>query len=139
MTKSYSELRRFKTFDERFNYLKLTGRVGESTFGSNRWMNQYLYNSDQWKEIRDLVIIRDKGCDLGIEPILVRGRYTLLVHHINPITVDDIENRSPKIFDLDNLITTMYNTHRAIHYGNSDYLKDRIFADRRQNDTSPWL
>ena len=133
--KSYSELMQLKTFDERFNYLKLDGRVGECTFGYARHLNQMLYKSEKWLEARDNAIVRDEGCDLGIEPIKIR----ILVHHINPLTPEDIEEMSYKIFDLNNLITTTYDTHRAIHFGKYDFLKDRSIIVRHPNDTSPWL
>lgn len=142
--KSYSELSSLKTFEERFNYLKLNGSVGKDTFGSKRYLNQALYKSEEWKSVRNKVILRDNGCDLGIQdrPISIpnikgRGKNLLHVHHINPITAEDILNRDPKIFDMDNLITTGNLTHEAIHYGDEDLLiKDPI--ERKANDTCPW-
>lgn len=137
-TKSYSEMMKLKTYEERFNYLKLNGKVGEVTFGSDRILNQLLYNGDpEWKRTRNKVIIRDNGCDLGIEGRKIEKPIPILVHHINPITVDDVINRSPKVFDLNNLVCTTKLTHDAIHYSNESILiKDPV--ERRANDTCPW-
>ena len=133
--KTYSELSKLKTFEDRFQYLRLDGIVGEETFGFDRYLNQTLYKSDEWKQCRRGIIIRDNGCDLGCEGFEVRGR--ILIHHINPITVDDIVNRNPKVFDPENLILTSHNTHQAIHYGNEDLLVTAPI-ERSKNDTSPW-
>lgn len=133
--KSYSELIKIPTFEERFEYLSLEGRVGESTFGSRRYLNQILYKSPEWLSLRDKIIIRDNGCDLGIPGREIRGK--VLVHHIDPITIDDVLDRNPKVFDEDNLITISHMTHEAVHYGNEDLLmKDPII--RTSNDTCPW-
>ena len=133
--RTYSELSKLKTFEDRFQYLRLDGIVGEETFGFDRYLNQILYQSDEWKRRRIDIIIRDNGCDLGCEGFEVHGK--ILIHHINPITVDDIVNRNPKVFDPENLILTSHNTHQAIHYGNEDLL---ILApiERSKNDTCPW-
>ena len=133
--RTYSELSKLKTFEDRFQYLRLDGIVGEETFGFDRYLNQILYQSDEWKRRRRDIIIRDNGCDLGCEGFEVHGK--ILIHHINPITVDDIVNRNPKVFDPENLILTSHNTHQAIHYGNEDLL---ILApiERSKNDTCPW-
>ena len=133
--RTYSELSKLKTFEDRFQYLRLDGIVGEETFGFDRYLNQILYQSDEWKRRRRDIIIRDNGCDLGCEGFEVHGR--ILIHHINPITVDDIVNRNPKVFDPDNLILTSHNTHQAIHYGNEDLLI-RAPIERSKNDTCPW-
>lgn len=133
--KTYSELSKLKTFEDRFQYLRLDGIVGEETFGFDRYLNQILYQSDEWKLCRRDIIIRDNGCDLGCEGFEVHGR--ILIHHINPITVDDIVNRNPKVFDPENLILTSHNTHQAIHYGNEDLLI-RAPVERSKNDTCPW-
>ena len=135
MFKTYSELSNLETFEDRFQYLKLDGIVGEETFGFDRYLNQILYKSDEWKQCRRDIIIRDNGCDLGCEGFEVYGR--ILIHHINPITVDDIINRSPKVFNPENLILTSHNTHQAIHYGNEDLLV-KAPIERSKNDTSPW-
>ena len=135
-TRTYSEMLKLKTYEDRFNYLKLNGKVGEVTFGSDRILNQLLYNGDpDWKRVRNEAIIRDNGCDLGIEGREIQG--PVLVHHINPITVDDVINRAPKVFDLNNLVCTSKLTHNAIHYSNESILiKDPV--ERRANDTCPW-
>lgn len=135
MFKTYSELSNLETFEDRFQYLKLNGAVGEETFGFDRYLNQILYKSYEWKQCRRDIIIRDNGCDLGCEDFEVHGR--ILIHHINPITVDDIVNRNSKVFDPENLILTSHNTHQAIHYGNEDLLV-RAPIERSKNDTSPW-
>lgn len=135
ITRSYAELSRLSSFEERFEYLKLLGTVGESTFGFDRYLNQQFYLSPEWRAIRDRVIARDLGCDLGVEGFEVHGR--ILIHHINPITVDDIVNRNPKVFDPENLILTSHNTHNAIHYGDEDLLI-RAPIERSKYDTCPW-
>lgn len=136
MNRSYSELKRLKTFEERFSYLKLSGIVGEDTFGHDRYINQLLYKSRKWKtETRPKIIARDNGCDLGVEGHEIFGAIT--VHHINPVTVDDILNDRPIVHDPENLISTSHLTHNAIHYSNEDILiKDPIV--RSKNDTCPW-
>lgn len=133
--KTYSELITIPTFEERFEYLKLDGQVGVETFGFNRYLNQAFYKSDEWLSIRDYVITRDNGCDLGIEGYEIYGR--ILIHHINPITKDDIIQRSRILLDPENLITTVKRTHDAIHYGDSNLLM-RAPIERRKNDTCPW-
>lgn len=133
--KTYSELITLPTYEERFNYLKLEGVVGEMTFGFDRYLNQKLYTSQEWKTVRNQVIVRDNGCDLACEGYEIYGK--ILIHHINPITVEDIINRNPIIFDLENLISTTHNTHNAIHYGDENLLiKGPI--ERTKNDTIPW-
>lgn len=133
--KTYSELITLPTYEERFNYLKLEGVVGEMTFGFDRYLNQKLYTSQEWKTVRNLVIVRDNGCDLACEGYEIYGK--ILIHHINPITVEDVINRNPIIFDLENLISTTHNTHNAIHYGDENLLiKGPI--ERTKNDTIPW-
>lgn len=133
--RTYSELILIPTFEERYKYLRLGGKVGEETFGFDRYLNQIFYKDPEWLRVRDDVIFRDNGCDLGIEGREIYGR--VLVHHINPITKDDIIDRSHKLFDLENLICTSKLTHDAIHYGDdSILLKDPI--ERMPNDTCPW-
>ena len=134
--KTYSELITLPTFEERFNYLKLEGTVGESTFGFDRCLNQNLYKSQEWKSVRNKVIIRDNGCDLACEGYEIYGK--VLIHHINPITVEDIINRNPIIFDLENLITTVHNTHNAIHYGDGSRLIPSTPTERKPGDTKLW-
>ena len=135
MIRTYSELITLPTFEERFEYLRLGGKVGAETFGFDRYLNQIFYKSDKWLSVRDKVIIRDNGCDLGIEGREIYGR--ILVHHMNPITMDDIVNQSSWILDPEYLITTVKNTHDAIHYSDENLLiKDPI--ERRKNDMCPW-
>ena len=146
--RSYSELALLPTFEERFQYLKLNGRVSEATFGSERWLNQDFYHrDDDWLEARDWVIIRDNGCDLGIEGHEILGwtdpvtkKYyppTILVHHMNPLTKEDIVRRTKYLLDPEYLICTILNTHNAIHYGDINLLvRDPIV--RKPHDTCPW-
>lgn len=136
MIRSYRELRRFRTFDERFDYLKLHGTVGQATFGFERYLNQVFYHSNEWKRVRDEVLIRDGGCDLGVSGFEIFNRPT--IHHINPITIEDIEDGNPCVFDLNNLITTSHETHNAIHYG-SESLLIKLPKERMKGDTTPWL
>ena len=133
--KTYSELITIPTFEERFEYLKLDGQVGVETFGFDRYLNQAFYKSDEWLSIRDYVITRSNGCDLGMEGYEIYGR--ILIHHINPITKDDIIQRSRILLDPENLITTVKRTHDAIHYGDSNLLM-KAPIERRKNDTCPW-
>ena len=135
MNKSYSEMLKFKTFRERFAYLKLNGRVGIETFGYDRYLNQILYSSKEWKKFRDQIIIRDDGCDLGIEDRIIRTK--ILIHHINPITKKDILDRSSIIFDPENVVCVSHRTHEAIHYGDVDLLLED-YTPRKPNDTIPW-
>lgn len=133
--KTYSELIGIQDFIDRYEYLKLSGVVGDVTFGSKRYLNQILYKTDRWMSRRRQIIIRDNGCDLGIVGREVYARATM--HHINPITIDDVLSGHPKVFDPENLITTSDITHKAIHYGNTDLLmKEPII--RYKHDTCPW-
>lgn len=133
--RTYSELIKLPTFEERFEYLKLGGRVGEETFGFDRYLNQLFYNTPEWKSTRNFVITRDFGCDLGIRGREITGK--ILIHHMNPITVDDILKRSDFLLNPEYLISTIKNTHDAIHFGDSDLLyKDPI--ERSKYDTCPW-
>ena len=133
--KTYSELITLPTFEERYRYLRLGGKVGEETFGFDRYLNQIFYKSEEWKSIRDYVIVRDNGCDLAVEGREIYGR--ILIHHMNPITTKDIVMRSKILLDPEYLITTVKNTHDAIHYGDESLL---IIAPiiRTRNDTCPW-
>ena len=133
--RTYSELIQLPTFEERYRYLRLQGAVGKSTFGFDRYLNQKFYRSSEWKRIRDEVIIRDNGCDLGIEDRLIYGR--ILIHHMNPITEKDIIRMSDALMNPDYLICVTHQTHNAIHYGNEDLLFTG-FVERRPNDTCPW-
>lgn len=133
--RTYSELITLPTFEERFNYLKLKGQVGKDTFGFDRWLNQIFYRDPEWKSVRDYVIVRDNGCDLGIDGYEINGR--ILVHHMNPISKEDILERSKYLLDPEFLISTVHNTHNAIHYGDEDLLI-KTPIERTKNDTCPW-
>lgn len=133
--KTYSELITFPTFEERFQYLRLDGVVGEDTFGFDRYLNQIFYRSQRWKKIRNHVIIRDHGCDLGVEGYEIHGR--ILIHHMNPISIADIENESAFLVDPEYLISTVHNTHNAIHYGDENLLMTAPI-ERSKFDTCPW-
>ena len=134
-TKSYSELMRLKTFEERYQYLRIGGAVGAETFGYDRYLNQILYNSHDWRKFRNPIIIRDNGCDLACLDRELESR--VIIHHINPITVEDVLNRDPKIFDPENVICVSHNTHQAIHYGDENLLYKNP-VERKPNDTCPW-
>lgn len=135
MIKTYSELIIIPTFLDRFRYLQLSGKVGVETFGYDRYLNQILYRTAEWKRFRNEIIVRDNGCDLACEGYDIVGK--ILVHHINPITVEDVLNRTAKVFDPENVISTTLNTHNAIHYGDESLLvTDPI--ERTKNDTCLW-
>lgn len=133
--RSYNELRRLRTFEDRFDYLSLKGIVGQSTFGFDRWLNQAFYKSKQWKDVRDRVIVRDDGCDLGIQGYEIYSE--LLVHHMNPLSAEDIENGESWILNPDFLITTSLQTHNAIHYGDERLLPKGPII-RQPGDTRLW-
>lgn len=133
--KTYSELIMIPTFEGRYEYLKLGGQVGVETFGFDRYLNQAFYKSDEWLSVRDYVIARDNGCDLGVEGYEIYGR--ILIHHMNPITKEDILQRSKFLLDPEYLITTVKRTHDAIHYGNNSIIFEAPI-ERRKNDTCPW-
>lgn len=133
--KTYSELIKKVSFEERFKYLSLDGIVGDTTFGGHRYLNQTLYQTYKWKKTRQEVILRDNGCDLAHEDYPISG--SVYIHHINPITIDDILEERPCVFDLENLICSSFRTHNAIHYGCEDLLPKRVIS-RTKNDTCPW-
>jgi len=133
--RTYSELSKLKTFEERYNYLRLDGTVCEETFGFDRYINQIFYKSKEWKLIRNFVIVRDKGFDLGVEGYEIHGR--ILIHHINPISKSDFEKKSDFLLNPEYLITTMHSTHNAIHYGDYNLLNCNLVV-RIKNDTCPW-
>lgn len=135
-TKSYSDLIRYKTFDERFNYLKLNGLVGDLKFNGHRYLNQLLYKCPEWNKVRRKVIIRDEGFDLACYDHPIRGK--IFVHHLNPLTVEDVVERRRCVFDPENLITVSHDTHNAIHYGDESILSRNKLIERRENDTCPW-
>lgn len=135
--RTYTELIQLPTFEERYRYLRLGGRVGEDTFGFDRYLNQLFYTSDEWRAIRDEVIIRDNGCDLGIPGRDIPEGIPILIHHMNPIAVRDILDRSDYLLNPEYLICTMKRTHDAIHYGNESSLLT-IPPERSKFDTCPW-
>lgn len=138
--RTYSELIKLETFEERFDYLKLNGEVGMATFGSDRYLNQMFYRSPEWRRkggIRDQVILRDNGCDLGVEGYDIFNKRNLFIHHMNPITVEDIMERREWILDPEYLICCSYNTHNAIHYGDKDLLP-KLPVERKPRDTIFW-
>lgn len=133
--KTYSDLILLPTFKERFEYLKLSGSVGKDTFGFDRYLNQQFYRTSEWKKVRDAVIIRDNGCDLGVEGYEIHDR--IIIHHMNPITANDIIKHSDWILDPNQLICTSFRTHNAIHYGDISLI-DKQPTIRKPNDTCPW-
>lgn len=133
--RSIDELMQLNTFLERYDYLKLTGSIGAITFGFDRWLNQSLYGSLEWKRVRDIVIIRDEGCDLGISDYpIIKG---IVIHHMNPVSIEDLESRNLAVLDPRFLITTSIRTHQAIHYGNKSLLP-KPFTERSPRDTRLW-
>lgn len=131
----YSELKEYTTLEERYDYLRLNGVVGKQTFGWDRYFNQRFYHSPEWKKVRDLVILRDGGCDLGIPGFEIRSK--LLIHHMNPIWIEDLKHHNPEILDPEFLITTCDQTHQAIHYGNQSLLP-QVPIIRLPGDTKLW-
>lgn len=132
---TYSELMKLGTFEERFDYLNLQGRIGELTFGHNRYLNQVLYHSPEWRSLRNEIIARDNGCDLGVE-----GRdifHGATIHHLNPITVDMVLERHPSVMDPENLVCVSRETHKAIHYGRIESTM-QDYKPRSPGDTCPW-
>jgi len=136
LIRTYTELSRLGTFKARYDYLRLAGIVGEKTFGAERYLNQSFYKSYDWKRVRDLVIIRDNGCDLGVEGYDIPRH--IIIHHMNPIKIEDIEERKPEILNPEFLICVSERTHNAIHFGDADLLPKELVI-RRPGDTCPWL
>lgn len=135
--RTYSELIKIPDFLGRYNYLKCTSYVGQETFGFDRWLNQVFYKSPEWRRLREIVIVRDGGCDLGIEDRLITGR--IVIHHINPIRKEDIVNRNlDSILNAEYLICCSHSTHEAIHYGNKGILTPDKIPERKPDDTIPW-
>lgn len=135
MIRTYHELITLPTFEDRYEYLRLSGRVGESTFGYDRYLNQVLYRSSEWKRLRDKIIIRDNGCDMAIPDREIFGK--IIIHHMNPLSKKDIVERSDFLFNPEYLISVSNETHNAIHYGDGSKLShDPI--ERKPNDTCPW-
>jgi len=133
--RSYTELSKYSSFLDRFEYLRLNGTVGFETFGSNRFLNQAFYTSPEWRRARREVIIRDDGCDLGVEGYDIFSK--ILIHHMNPIQEEDLLNRNPDILNPEFLICVSHNTHNAIHYGDKNLLPAPL-VERRPGDTCPW-
>jgi hypothetical protein len=133
--RAYSNLRGLTTLEDRFKYLALHGSVGRSTFGFDRYLNQSFYRSSQWRQVRNHVIVRDSGCDLGIDGYEIHD--SVYIHHMNPMTVDDLENYNPSILDPEFLICVTHRTHNAIHYGDLNLLP-RLVAERKPGDTKLW-
>lgn len=135
IVRAYSELIKLSTFEERFEYLRLNGEVGRSTFGFDRYINQEFYTSHLWKAVRERVILRDNGCDLGVSGYEIH--HSILIHHVNPMDVDDILHGEEWIFDPEFLITTTKRTHNALHYGD-DRMLPKVVTSRNPNDTKLW-
>lgn len=133
--RTYSELSRIDSFEERFEYLRLDGVVGARTFGPDRWINQQFYRSREWKQVRNAVIVRDNGCDMGLDGY--ETNKTLIVHHMNPMVVDDIVSHNDDNFDPEFLISVTLDTHNAIHYGDSSLLA-QPYVERQPGDTTLW-
>lgn len=133
--RTYSELIQLPTFEERFDYLRLDGVVGKDTFGFDRYLNQQFYRSSEWKRIRNQVIVRDNGCDLGIDDCGIHGR--ILIHHMNPISIEDLQRMSDFLMNPEYLICVSHRTHNAIHYGDERLIVTAPI-ERSQNDTCPW-
>lgn len=137
MSKSYSELIQFHTREERLEYLKIGGSIGAETFGIHRYLNQVLYKSPEWKTFRREIILRDEGCDLALPGWNIDHSIDIRIHHINPLTIEDVINRADCIFDPENVVTTYFKTHQYIHYGEEDPMK-AIVVDRKPGDTKLW-
>ena len=135
--KTYSELIKLQTFKERFNYLKLGGQVGEQTFGFDRYLNQNFYRLREWKQVRNQIITRDNACDLAIEDRPIPNGVKIYIHHLNPITIDDIKNKEDWLLDPEYLITVTKKTHDAIHYSDESILYEEPIV-RSKGDTCPW-
>ena len=134
--KSYSEMITMSEFDDRFRYAKLDGQVGMDTFGFDRYLNQQFYRSKEWKRLRDQIIIRDNGCDLGVPGHEISGK--IYIHHLNPLSPEDITESTEKLFDPDNLVCVSAETHNAIHYGDESILEKNKIVERSPGDTCPW-
>lgn len=136
MIKCYSDLIKLPTFEERFRYLMLYGRVGEDTFGYDRYLNQLVYKNYKWRKLRDQIIIRDNACDLGVDGYYIQNG--LYVHHMNPISKKDIEDNTEFMWNPEYLICVSFATHNAIHYGDLSFLERNKLVERRPGDTIPW-
>lgn len=135
-TKSYNELSKLSSFKDRYDYARLHGSVGTETFGYDRYLNQSFYRSAEWKKVRNQVILRDDGCDLGTPGVKIHGK--IIIHHLNPLTLEDVENCSEKMLDPNNLVCVSQSTHNAIHYGDDEIVRSKELVERKPNDTCPW-
>lgn len=136
--KSYSHLITLSSFEDRFNYLRLDGSIGSETFGSHRFINQDFYRGKLWRDFRNHIIVRDNGLDLAHKDHPIGPRETIYIHHINPLTLEEFMDDFDKALDEDNVVSTSFLTHQAIHYGSGEYLKSLDFIERSPNDTCPW-
>lgn len=136
--RTYTEMLSYQTIKDRFEYLKIHGQVGEATFGSRRYLNQILYKSKEWRDFRNKIIIRDNACEFGLIDYPINNSKDIRIHHINPITIEDVLNRDPKLFDPNNVICVSDLTHKALHYGDASLLPNNQFVERTKNDTCPW-
>jgi hypothetical protein len=136
MIRTYSELVHLPTFEERFRYLKLTGSVGKATFGYDRYLNQNFYKSNEWKRLRNEIIVRDNGCEMSLDGFEIGGK--IFIHHMNPINEEDIVNNTDYLLNPEYLVCVSHDVHNAIHYGDDSILRAKIFVERRPNDTCPW-
>lgn len=134
--RTYSELKKLKTFEERFRYLKLNGRIGIETFGFDRYLNQVFYTSPEWRNLRNHILARDNGGDMGLLDYPINGR--ILVHHMNPICAEDIVDRNADILNPEYLISVGHDTHNAIHYGDESLLRTKVLIERYPGDTDSW-
>lgn len=135
-SKNYEELTQLSTYEDRFKYLQTTNKVGTETFGFDRYLNQQFYKSKEWEKVRNEVIIRDNGCDMGLKGYPIKGR--CIIHHINPLTLEDVQNNSEKMLDPNNLVLVSKSTHDAIHYGDDTVVKEKKVVERVPFDTCPW-
>lgn len=138
ITRRYSELILLPTFEERYEYLRLNGDVGKETFGVDRIFNQMFYHSEEWRKFRDKIIVRDNGCDLGVEGYEIPDEVPIYIHHLIPITIKDIKLRTELLLNPEYAISTIFETHQAIHYGNDNLLPRATIIERSPNDTCPW-
>lgn len=134
--KSYAELSSINSYEDRYNYLKVNSSVGSETFGFDRYLNQKFYRSKEWERVRNEVIVRDNGCDMGLKDYPISGEF--LIHHINPITLDDVKNNSDSLLDPNNLVLVSKQTHNAIHFGDDTIVKEKKVTERAPFDTCPW-
>ena len=138
MIRTYTELISIDSYLDRFEYLKLCGKVGEITFGGHRYLNQAFYNSKMWKDFKREVIIRDNGCDMAYKDKPFQGHERIIIHHLNPLKIEDVIYQTELLMDFENVVAVSFDTHQAIHYGDKSLLPINTFVIRRPNDTIPW-